>query len=162
MLQRALKIQETHYGEDHYQVAITLANLAIAHGALGDPTTKKEMLQRALKIKETHYGEDHYEVAITLTNLANAHGDLGDPRTKKELLQRALKILEAHYVIRERRGRPRRRPSRWCAALHRGGGILARKATQCCFGCKTTTRRRLRWARSCSKQQQWRRGLWPS
>ena len=54
-------------------MAIILAHLAIAHGVLGDPGTKKDMLQRALRIKEAHYGEDHYEIAITITNLAGAH-----------------------------------------------------------------------------------------
>ena len=87
-------------------MATTLSHLTNAHGALGDPGTKKDMLQRALRIVEAHYREDHYQVAIalsnlashiTLSNLANAHGVLGDPGTQKDLLQRALRILEAHY-----------------------------------------------------------------
>ena len=69
MLQRALRIVEAHYREDHYQVAIalsnfaspiTLLNLTNAHGVLGDPGTQKDLLQRAPRILEAHYGGDHY------------------------------------------------------------------------------------------------------
>ena len=49
MLERALEINEQHYGKEHYEVARTLTNLAIAHGVLGDLATK-EMLEQALKI----------------------------------------------------------------------------------------------------------------
>ena len=69
LLERALAINEKHYGPDHWQVAATLGNLANAHGDLGDPRTMKSLLERALAIKEKHYGPDHYQVAITLTNL---------------------------------------------------------------------------------------------
>ena len=86
MLERALEINEQHYGKEHYEVARTLTNLAIAHGVLGDLATK-EMLEQALKINEQHYRKEHYSVAITLTNLANAHGALGNPTTQKEMLE---------------------------------------------------------------------------
>ncbi len=76
---------------------MTLNNLAIAYGSLGDPKRQKELLERALKIEEAHYGQDHFEVAMTLNNLANAYGSLGDPERQTELLERALKICEAHY-----------------------------------------------------------------
>ena len=52
MHERALEINEAHYGESHYQVACTLTNLANAHGALGDPSNKKQLLERALEIKQ--------------------------------------------------------------------------------------------------------------
>ena len=64
--------------KNHYEVAKTFVNLANAHGALGDPTTKQKMLERAFRVIEKHHGEDHYEVAITLFNLAMAHEALGD------------------------------------------------------------------------------------
>ena len=34
-LQRALSIQDAHYGDDHCRVAITLWDLSNAHGARG-------------------------------------------------------------------------------------------------------------------------------
>ena len=42
ILRRALRIKEAHYGGDHYQVAITLSNLANAHGIFGTPVAKKD------------------------------------------------------------------------------------------------------------------------
>ena len=95
--ERALKIEEEHYGPSHFEVAITLTNLGNAHGSLGQPGKQKELLERALKIKEEHYGPDHVEVAKTLTSLGNAYSALGQPGKKKELLERALKIKEEHY-----------------------------------------------------------------
>ena len=97
LLERALKIEEAYFGEDHREVAITLTNLGCAYGALGDALKKRDLLKRALKIDEAYFGEDHREVAITLTGLANAYGDLGDTAKKRGLLERALKILEAYF-----------------------------------------------------------------
>jgi tetratricopeptide (TPR) repeat protein len=74
-----------------------LSGLAIAHGDLGDPRSKKSLLERALVIKEKHYGQEHWRVAEILFNLANAHCHLGDPRTAKSLLERTLAIREKHY-----------------------------------------------------------------
>ena len=50
MLHELLAIKERHFGEHHWQVAITLNNLAISHMKLGDHRTQKELLDRALKM----------------------------------------------------------------------------------------------------------------
>eukprot|EP00971_Amphidinium_carterae_P350770 6491731-Amphidinium_carterae.2 len=81
-LERALRIQEAHYGPDHPEVAKTLTNLGDADGALGDASKQRDDLERALRIQEAHYGPDHPEVAITLANLGNAYGALGDASKK--------------------------------------------------------------------------------
>ena len=117
---------ETHYGEDHYEVAPALMNLAHAHWPLASRRTSSDMLQRALRILETHYSEDHYRRAIALVNLANASDTwaagaplllsttvspsrLDCPRSRlsryrrqrhqaqTDMLQRALWVMEAHY-----------------------------------------------------------------
>ena len=85
LLERALKIAEAYFGEDHFEVAITLMNLGNAYGDLGDAAKQRELLERALKIKEAYFGKDHKEVAITLTNLGNAYGDLGDAAKRSSL-----------------------------------------------------------------------------
>eukprot|EP00971_Amphidinium_carterae_P249199 4946591-Amphidinium_carterae.1 len=64
-LERALRIEEAHYGPDHPEVAKTVANLGNACGALGDASKEREYLERALRIFEAHYGPDHPEVAKT-------------------------------------------------------------------------------------------------
>ena len=86
-----------HFGEDHWQVAITLTNLGIAYGDLGDNTMKKDLLERALEMKEKHFGREHVEVAITLYNLALAHGALGDRGKKARILIKVLPIFERHF-----------------------------------------------------------------
>ena len=53
-------------GEDHWKVAHTLMNLAMAYSRLGDHNKEKNLLERALEIEEQHFGEAHFEVAKTL------------------------------------------------------------------------------------------------
>ena len=93
---------------------MTLTNLAIAYGQLGDPRKQKDLLERSLKIQEKHFGADHFQVAITLGNLGNANGKLGDPSKQKDLLERALKIEEKHFgeehfEVAKNVGQPRQR-----------------------------------------------------
>ena len=75
LLKRTLKIFETHYGKDHFNVAAVLTNLGAAYGDLGDQRKKREFL-----IFVTHHGEDHFHVANTLTNLGNAYTRTQRPR----------------------------------------------------------------------------------
>ncbi|WP_264718692.1 tetratricopeptide repeat protein [Wolbachia endosymbiont (group A) of Lasioglossum morio] len=96
LLERVLPIQEKHYGPDHPEIAITLANLGNADGTLGDSQKAKALLEQALAIKEKHYDSDHFEVAKLLANLGNAYGYLGNYKKQKELLERALAIQEKH------------------------------------------------------------------
>jgi len=97
LLERALKIQEQHYGKDHWYVTGTLNNLANAHGALGDAQEQRKLLERALKINEQHYGKDHWQVAIVLAGLGLAHRDLGEHHQSIILTKRALFIFKKHY-----------------------------------------------------------------
>jgi tetratricopeptide (TPR) repeat protein len=97
LLEWALRIQETHYGPDHKDVASTLGSLGNAYGTLGYAAKQREVLERALPIIEAHYGNDHMKVARMLGNLGNAYGVLGDAAKQREVLERALPIIEAHY-----------------------------------------------------------------
>merc|ERR1712110_654473 len=93
----AVKIKEQHYGKGHFMVAVTLMNLANAHGDLGDNLKRKDLLEQVVQIEERHYGKDTWELATTLGNLAGAHGVLGDTRKKAQILSRVLPTFEAHY-----------------------------------------------------------------
>ena len=97
MLLKVLMIKGEHHGDDHPEVANTLASLSNAHGRLGDLGTQKELLERALKIEEKHYGEDNVLLGMRLSNLGCVCLDLGDCVKAKELHERALKSLEKHY-----------------------------------------------------------------
>ena len=91
------QIFKEHFGEEHFTVTRTWANVGIAYRNLGQYEKAKELFERALKIQEQHYGQDHFEVARTLTNLATAYGELKDYDKAKDVLERALKINERHY-----------------------------------------------------------------
>lgn len=95
--ERALRIQEAHFGPNHVQVAVTLDNLGIAHTELGNPEYAKQLLTRALQIHEAHFGRDHVQVAWTLDNFGSALRDLGELRQAQALHERALRIYEAEY-----------------------------------------------------------------
>ena len=97
MLHNFLAIEEQHSGEHHWQVALTLNNLAKTCSKLGDPRTQKDLLDRALKIKEAHFGEENCEVAISLSNLGTAYRNLGDYEKAKDVFERVLIIKEQHY-----------------------------------------------------------------
>ena len=71
LLERALAIEERHYGSEHVQVALTLNSLGNAYGALGDHEKAKAVLQRALRLMEAHYGhQQHPRVAMVMRNLS--------------------------------------------------------------------------------------------
>eukprot|EP00971_Amphidinium_carterae_P149686 2967588-Amphidinium_carterae.1 len=60
-LERALRIQESRFGSEHPEVAITQGDLGVAYGSFGDYTKKRDYLERALRILESHYGPEHWE-----------------------------------------------------------------------------------------------------
>ena len=41
LLEEALKIEEAHYGKNHFEVARTLNDLAVTYGRLGDYTKER-------------------------------------------------------------------------------------------------------------------------
>ena len=94
LLERALKIKEAYFGEDHHEVVITLMNLGIAYGNLGNIAKERDLLERALKMFEAHWGEDHHEVAITLMSLGMSSRHLLEGyEVARESCERALRIF---------------------------------------------------------------------
>jgi hypothetical protein len=83
LLERALRIKETFYGPDHFEVAKTVVNLAILFGELGNDEKKSELLLRALPILEKHYGPDRVAVAKSRINLDIAYGGQGNNEKRR-------------------------------------------------------------------------------
>jgi tetratricopeptide (TPR) repeat protein len=54
LLERALTINERHYGPDHPEVAPILTKLGNTYGSLGDAQKERELLERALTIQERY------------------------------------------------------------------------------------------------------------
>jgi hypothetical protein len=66
----AAATEERAYGRDHPDVAITLGNLGMAYGELGDAAKKREYVTRTLKIFEGAYGPDHPHATFYREELA--------------------------------------------------------------------------------------------
>ncbi|CAK0788689.1 unnamed protein product, partial [Prorocentrum cordatum] len=60
---RALRIQESLFGQNSLEVAMTLMNLGSTYGDLGDPWEKRSVLERCLQIRSGLCGWDHPEAA---------------------------------------------------------------------------------------------------
>jgi tetratricopeptide (TPR) repeat protein len=95
--ERALKINEVVYGQNHPEVALYVSNLGGVLNDLGDLVDARMYLERALKIAEATYGSDHPDVATAVNNLGSVLQDLGDLPGAREHYERALKISEAAY-----------------------------------------------------------------
>jgi len=95
--EKALKINEKHYGADHPQTALTMMNLGTVLNNLGDYPSAKTYYQKALKINETHYGPTHPNTASTMGNLGIVLQKQGHYAEAKTYYQKALKIKEKHY-----------------------------------------------------------------
>ena len=84
LLERALKINEKHFAEDHVDErkapffmdpllqADSLEYSSTSEGGVEDLSASKEMLERALMLREEYNGKDHVAVARALNNLGNA------------------------------------------------------------------------------------------
>ena len=91
--QRALAIFEDCYGPDHFEVAMTCANLAVLRADEGDFAVAEAVGRRSLRILEAILGPRDAEVGLTVLNLAAAVGAQGRTAEAAELATRAASIL---------------------------------------------------------------------
>ena len=70
LLERALKIDEGFYGQDHTEVAKTLTNLGIAECELGRVEAGKKILERSAEMLSRHYGPSHPNTITVRKNLS--------------------------------------------------------------------------------------------
>ncbi|MBE7543785.1 MAG: tetratricopeptide repeat protein [Solibacteraceae bacterium] len=70
-LERAIAIQERHFGVDHPRVASALNELGSLARGLGRPSEAGAHYRRALVIWRRVHGDDHYLNAIAISNLAS-------------------------------------------------------------------------------------------
>jgi tetratricopeptide (TPR) repeat protein len=76
-------------------VALSLNNLAVAHGKAGRSDEAKALYARALAAWEGSVGPDHPDVGRPLFGLATIAIDEGRPADAVPLLERALRVREA-------------------------------------------------------------------
>ena len=88
-MQRALRLDEQLFGQNHHKTATRLNNLAGLYLARGDQHAEP-LLQQALPLSEEVLGPEHPEVAFPLTNLADLYREQGGYTEAEPLYQRAL------------------------------------------------------------------------
>ncbi len=92
--ERALKIVEKAYGENHPAAAACLSNIGAALYGQSDFTGAQAYYDQALAIEEAHYGSEHPNVALRLDSLGEALRKMGQYDQALELHERALAINE--------------------------------------------------------------------
>ncbi|WP_369275864.1 tetratricopeptide repeat protein [Streptomyces sp. R11] len=95
ILREVLAAYERLYGRDHYEVAVTLHNLAAAQAATGDHTGAAREFARAARIKMQVLGPRHPELATTLCNLAQVLLRAGDIHQARRHAIHCVDILES-------------------------------------------------------------------
>jgi len=77
LCQLALEIQEQTLGPAHFEVALTLNDLAEVYHRQGKYAKAERLYQRALQILKTTLGNEHPRVSTTLGSLAKLNADQG-------------------------------------------------------------------------------------
>jgi tetratricopeptide (TPR) repeat protein len=97
LLEKALRLHERHFGEEHPNTAVSYSNLAMVLKDLGDYQGARELLEKALRSNERHFGEEHPTTALSYSNLAMVLKALGDYQGARELLEKAMRSYERHF-----------------------------------------------------------------
>lgn len=97
LMRRALSINESSHGPDHYEVAIDLNNLAVLLQATNRFAEAESLMRRALSIDKSSYGPEHPDVARDLSNLASLLQATNRLAEAEPLMRRALSIDELSY-----------------------------------------------------------------
>jgi tetratricopeptide (TPR) repeat protein len=82
----ALQINETKYGKDHTDTAISYNNLGLLLQDMGELEEAKKYYLLALQIRETKYGKDHTDTAISYNNLGLLLQDMGELEEAKSII----------------------------------------------------------------------------
>lgn len=93
LLTRVLRVFESTYGPEHYEVGVTLHNLGSLQHRCGNFKSAATTLTRAVKIKRAVLAPSHPDLAISLHNLACAQAKLGHNHRAAESLREVLTLL---------------------------------------------------------------------
>ena len=85
-------------GDDHYEIAVLLHNLAAVEVARERLDSAWDLYHRAAAMKERWLGVDHPDLALTLHNLAILALDLDRLADAAMYCHRALAIFESNLV----------------------------------------------------------------
>ncbi len=97
ILEEALKINESFYGENHPTNLQILDLLSSVYHYLGESFKKLEVLKKVVSINEKTYGKEHPKTARAFLQHASAYMLLGEFRMVRTLLPQVLQIYQKHY-----------------------------------------------------------------
>src|SRR5262249_34130310 len=105
LYQQALAIFRRAYGDEHYDIAVNLHNLAAVRQAQARFAEAEALYRQVLAIKAKLFDADNVEIALTLHNLAAPHTAMARDDEAAVLFQRALAIFtrtlhDAHPHVR--------------------------------------------------------------
>ncbi|MEN8236409.1 MAG: tetratricopeptide repeat protein, partial [Pseudomonadota bacterium] len=97
ILEEALKINESLYGQHHPNNLQILNLLSSVYHDLGESFKQREILKKVVSISKKAYGKEHPKTAHAFLQYALAHVMIGEFRTVKTLLPQVLALYQAHY-----------------------------------------------------------------
>ncbi|MEN8235946.1 MAG: tetratricopeptide repeat protein [Pseudomonadota bacterium] len=97
ILEEALKINESLYGENHPTNLHILTLLGSVYHHLGKSFKKRDAFKKIAAISEKTYGKEHPKTALALFRYGTAHMLLGEFRTVKNVLAQTLVLYQKHY-----------------------------------------------------------------
>ena len=97
LLEEALQIRKSHFGEVHKDVSSSLDNLARLHREWGNYETAEGLYREAIAVDEQLYASDQPGIAQTKNNLAILLRRMGRRDEAEVLYRDALAVFRAHY-----------------------------------------------------------------
>lgn len=92
---KIVELCKSTFGENHYDYAMAIHNLASTYSDCGDNAKAIELERRALEIRKLIYGENHTQYAVSLKQLSRYYYYLGDYAQALEIGTRALEIFKS-------------------------------------------------------------------
>ena len=92
IIRQVYEIQRRTLGEDHPEILISLFNLAVGYGALGEYNKALELARKAYDGHMRILGGEHPDTFAALNYLADCVLNLGDLATARRLAGQALEL----------------------------------------------------------------------
>jgi len=96
-ISKALKIQESVYGENHPSTATSYNNIGLIFQKQREYPKALEHFSKALKIRESVYEGNHSEIATSYNNIGLIYQDQGEDTKALEYISKAFEIQKSFY-----------------------------------------------------------------
>ncbi|MCP5104467.1 MAG: tetratricopeptide repeat protein [bacterium] len=90
--QKALEIQENHFGRQHADSAETIGNIAATYDRMGKQEEAVKYFEEALEIREQLFGEQHADTATSFNNIGTSYYEAKRYSDAISYLEKAVEI----------------------------------------------------------------------